>query len=170
MARSVGAKLVDMKSVQVHPTAFIDPKHPHAETKTLCAEILRGSGAVLLDQLGERFVDELEKRDVVTKHMVDRAIALGAHASDQPRFHLVLNQAGASVADKHLAIYTRKGLLTMFDGIDELAGWMGILPSTLRATMGAVSYTHLRAHETPEHLVCRLLLEKKKKLKKITYI
>ena len=27
----------------------------------------------------------------------------------------------------------------------------------------AVSYTHLRAHETPEHLVCRLLLEKKKK-------
>src|SRR5665254_15749 len=26
---------------------------------------------------------------------------------------------------------------------------------------GSVSYTHLRAHETPEHLVCRLLLEKK---------
>ena len=32
----------------------------------------------------------------------------------------------------------------------------------------AVSYTHLRAHETPEHLVCRLLLEKKKKKKKKT--
>eukprot|EP00658_Telonema_sp_P-2_P012342 TRINITY_DN14704_c0_g1_i2.p1 TRINITY_DN14704_c0_g1~~TRINITY_DN14704_c0_g1_i2.p1 ORF type:complete len:494 (+),score=163.55 TRINITY_DN14704_c0_g1_i2:204-1685(+) len=32
---------------------------------------------------------------------------------------------------------------------------------------GPVSYTHLRAHETPEHLVCRLLLEKKKKKKKI---
>src|SRR5674536_397852 len=29
-------------------------------------------------------------------------------------------------------------------------------------TGGTVSYTHLRAHETPEHLVCRLLLEKKK--------
>ena len=28
--------------------------------------------------------------------------------------------------------------------------------------VGPVSYTHLRAHETPEHLVCRLLLEKKK--------
>src|SRR5678815_5961758 len=28
----------------------------------------------------------------------------------------------------------------------------------------AVSYTHLRAHETPEHLVCRLLLEKKNQL------
>eukprot|EP00658_Telonema_sp_P-2_P068841 TRINITY_DN57830_c0_g1_i1.p1 TRINITY_DN57830_c0_g1~~TRINITY_DN57830_c0_g1_i1.p1 ORF type:complete len:120 (+),score=20.87 TRINITY_DN57830_c0_g1_i1:160-519(+) len=29
-------------------------------------------------------------------------------------------------------------------------------------TRNAVSYTHLRAHETPEHIVCRLLLEKKK--------
>ncbi len=26
-----------------------------------------------------------------------------------------------------------------------------------------VSYTHFRAHETPEHLVCRLLFEKKNK-------
>ena len=29
-----------------------------------------------------------------------------------------------------------------------------------------VSYTHLRAHETGRNLVCRLLLEKKKKTKK----
>eukprot|EP00658_Telonema_sp_P-2_P081558 TRINITY_DN8396_c0_g1_i1.p2 TRINITY_DN8396_c0_g1~~TRINITY_DN8396_c0_g1_i1.p2 ORF type:complete len:230 (-),score=60.52 TRINITY_DN8396_c0_g1_i1:23-712(-) len=35
-------------------------------------------------------------------------------------------------------------------------------PKFLRAST-PVSYTHLRAHETPEHLVCRLLLEKKKK-------
>src|SRR5674536_220205 len=34
----------------------------------------------------------------------------------------------------------------------------GMRPHSSRA----VSYTHLRAHETPEHLVCRLLLEKKK--------
>src|SRR5665647_3861494 len=30
------------------------------------------------------------------------------------------------------------------------------------ATILAVSYTHLRAHETDSYLVCRLLLEKKK--------
>ena len=30
----------------------------------------------------------------------------------------------------------------------------------------SVSYTHLRAHETGRNLVCRLLLEKKKKYKK----
>src|SRR5678815_5596584 len=31
---------------------------------------------------------------------------------------------------------------------------------TVPAGVETVSYTHLRAHETPEHLVCRLLLEK----------
>ena len=36
---------------------------------------------------------------------------------------------------------------------------------TVYGTTVAVSYTHLRAHETPEHLVCRLLLEKKKQKK-----
>ena len=30
------------------------------------------------------------------------------------------------------------------------------------ANLSAVSYTHLRAHETEADLVCRLLLEKKK--------
>ena len=33
---------------------------------------------------------------------------------------------------------------------------------TFDLVQSAVSSTHLRAHETPEHLVCRLLLEKKK--------
>src|SRR5664279_870285 len=32
-----------------------------------------------------------------------------------------------------------------------------------KLTLEAVSYTHLRAHETDSYLVCRLLLEKKKK-------
>ena len=35
------------------------------------------------------------------------------------------------------------------------------------AIITAVSYTHLRAHETGRNLVCRLLLEKKKKKKKV---
>src|SRR5678816_4882834 len=38
-------------------------------------------------------------------------------------------------------------------------------PAQTTKTMAPVSYTHLRAHETPEHLVCRLLLEKKTMLK-----
>src|SRR5678816_507716 len=39
------------------------------------------------------------------------------------------------------------------------ASWF--LVSEITPSMSSVSYTHLRAHETPEHLVCRLLLEKK---------
>ena len=39
---------------------------------------------------------------------------------------------------------------------------------SLRDMAVAVSYTHLRAHETRHDLVCRLLLEKKKKNKGIT--
>ena len=37
------------------------------------------------------------------------------------------------------------------------------------ASLGAVSYTHLRAHETVLDLVCRLLLEKKKQKNREKY-
>src|SRR5678815_5583097 len=53
----------------------------------------------------------------------------------------------------------------------DLAHWNKVLDADLlkpvadeineKAEVMPVSYTHLRAHETPEHLVCRLLLEKK---------
>src|SRR5665647_3793641 len=39
---------------------------------------------------------------------------------------------------------------------------INISPKTT-CTCVSVSYTHLRAHETDSYLVCRLLLEKKKK-------
>ena len=50
--------------------------------------------------------------------------------------------------------------------IDETIPTIGSLTVTSSNSLDPVSYTHLRAHETPEHLVCRLLLEKKKKKKK----
>src|SRR5678815_1000145 len=43
------------------------------------------------------------------------------------------------------------------------APWTAKIEAELAADTEPVSYTHLRAHETPEHLVCRLLLEKKNK-------
>ncbi len=65
-------------------------------------------------------------------------------------------------------------LMTILCGINIFADKVSKPRSTFTLIAGpaayiAVSYTHLRAHETPEHLVCRLLLEKKKttiKLKK----
>ena len=59
---------------------------------------------------------------------------------------------GATVFDTT----TQKGDVTSTTGSFSLQAAPG---SVLRA----VSYTHLRAHETKANLVCRLLLEKKKK-------
>ena len=46
---------------------------------------------------------------------------------------------------------------TILEGFKIPYTHSGVIASSL----ATVSYTHLRAHETPEHLVCRLLLEKK---------
>src|SRR5665647_3738668 len=48
------------------------------------------------------------------------------------------------------------------EGYARASGRAGICMAT--SGPGAVSYTHLRAHETDSYLVCRLLLEKKKKI------
>lgn len=54
MARAMGAAIVGMNRIQVHPTAFVDPKDPTAETKFLAAEALRGKGAILVILLLEK--------------------------------------------------------------------------------------------------------------------
>ena len=51
---------------QVHPTAFVDPKKPDQIKKTLCAELLRGVGGILIDNQGARFADELGTRAYLT--------------------------------------------------------------------------------------------------------
>src|SRR5678816_977693 len=42
----------------------------------------------------------------------------------------------------------------------QLGGEKEMIEQAQVGALQTVSYTHLRAHETPEHLVCRLLLEK----------
>jgi hypothetical protein len=56
--------------LQVHPTGFVDPKHPDHKVKTLCAELLRGVGGVLLDASGRRFANELGTRDYIVSRWV----------------------------------------------------------------------------------------------------
>ena len=46
--------------------------------------------------------------------------------------------------------------------IDTLIA-ISVVAKRLAANLRPVSYTHLRAHETDSYLVCRLLLEKKKR-------
>jgi hypothetical protein len=66
-AEEAGAELVLMDQVQVHPTGFVDPKDPKNPTKFLAPEALRGSGAIMVNSKGLRFVNELGLRDQVTQ-------------------------------------------------------------------------------------------------------
>lgn len=66
LAMDIGAHGIDLEKVQVHPTGLVDPNEPEAKVKFLAAEALRGVGGLLLDNEGNRFVDELQTRDYVT--------------------------------------------------------------------------------------------------------
>lgn len=66
MAVEAGGDTVDMERVQVHPTGLVEPGKEDAKVKWLAAEALRGVGAILLDGNGNRFVDELGRREHVT--------------------------------------------------------------------------------------------------------
>jgi L-aspartate oxidase len=71
MAYRAGAVMRDMEFMQFHPTAFYGKENP----TLLLTEALRGEGAYLLDDKGERFMvgahprAELAPRDVVVRHM-----------------------------------------------------------------------------------------------------
>lgn len=61
LAAAMGAQLVDMDQIQVHPTVQQDGEHPY-----LIGEAVRGEGAILVNKNGERFVNELDTRKNVT--------------------------------------------------------------------------------------------------------
>ena len=62
MAYRIGAKLRDIDSFQYHPTGVAHPPH---FAGALISEAVRSAGTKLVNGLGERFVDELQPRDVV---------------------------------------------------------------------------------------------------------
>jgi len=81
MAFRAGAQLMDMEFVQFHPTAFAKgPDNP----KFLISEAVRGEGASLINEAGERFMDsyhpdaELAPRDVVARAITSEILASGA--------------------------------------------------------------------------------------------
>lgn len=84
--------------------------------KTLCAEILRGEGGIIVNRWGKRFVDELGTRDHVTGAMVK-------NDPDTLHFAIVLNEAAARKAETHIGLYTKKGLITKHDTIQSLQKW-----------------------------------------------
>nr|CCC93537.1 unnamed protein product [Trypanosoma congolense IL3000] len=136
LAQALGAKLVDMDKVQLHPTGLIDPKEPSNRTKILGPEALRGSGGILLNKQGRRFVNELDLRSVVSK-------AINAQKNEYPESdgcffaYCVLNEEASKLFGVNaLDFYGKRlGLFQRVESVEELAHLIGCDEAVLRDTL-----------------------------------
>ncbi len=116
-----GARLADLEFVQFHPTAFAVTDHP----APLISEAIRGEGAVLIDEVGTRFmVDvhpdaELGPRDVVAR-------AIWQHMAGGHRVYLDATAAiGAEMPDRFPTAFTT----AMRHGIDPRVEPIEVAPA-----------------------------------------
>jgi L-aspartate oxidase len=105
MAYRAGATLMDMEFVQFHPTAFAKgPNNP----RFLISEAVRGEGAVLRNNRGERFMPryhpdaEMAPRDVVSRAIAQEILDTGA---DYVSLDLTANSA-QEIAARFPKIYS----------------------------------------------------------------
>ena len=121
MATAVGAATVDMDQIQIHPSVY-------TETATaLITEGIRGDGAILVNQEGKRFVNELETRDNVSAAELAQE---GGYA------YTILDQKMMDASSTYNSYFT-KGYAVQADTYEELAEKLGIDPATFTATMEA---------------------------------
>jgi L-aspartate oxidase len=135
MALRAGVPVADVEFMQFHPTALHHPAMP----RPLLSEALRGHGALLRDARGERFVDELAPRDVVSRAMAERmrlqgveslwldATALAAFDARFPTIAASLHAIGLDPSRDWLPIapaahYLSGGVLTDLSGATGLPG------------------------------------------------
>ena len=135
MAMRAQVAVADVEFVQFHPTALAVDRMP----RPLLSEALRGHGALLRGADGERFVDELQPRDIVARailHQAQRdgrdfvwldARPIADFALRYPTLTAVLHRAGLDPARDLLPVapaahYLCGGVLTDLDGATELGG------------------------------------------------
>ncbi|MBB5702311.1 L-aspartate oxidase [Ochrobactrum daejeonense] len=111
LAGRAGAVLADMEFVQFHPTALAvsAPRLP------LVSEAVRGEGAILVNDCGERFMADIPGRELASRDVVARAI--GAEIA---RGRQVFLDARAALGPR---------FASRFPGIDGLCRQHGIDPS-----------------------------------------
>ena len=128
LAHAAGAALADLELVQFHPTALRDD---NGHDGFLLSEALRGAGATLLDDGGERFVDELAPRDVVARAVAARAGArLDLRPVERDRYPTLiatLEEAGYDPADEPVPVspaahYAIGGIVTDLDATTSVPG------------------------------------------------
>lgn len=123
LGQAVGGKAIDLEWVQVHPTGLVEPENPDAKIKFLAAEALRGVGGLVFDAEGNRFCNELGRRDYVTGEMW----------KNKAPFRLVLNKAASDEMPWHCKHYTGRGIMKFFPSGEALAKEMGVPLARLEA-------------------------------------
>ena len=119
MAVAVGAATVDMEQIQIHPSVYTET------TTALITEGIRGDGAILVNQEGKRFVNELETRDNVSAAELAQE---GGYA------YTILDQKMMDASSTYNGYFT-KGYAVQADSYEELAEKLGVDPATFAATM-----------------------------------
>ncbi|KAG7284068.1 hypothetical protein NEMBOFW57_010428 [Staphylotrichum longicolle] len=150
---AAGARLVDMESVQIHPTGFVDPASPQTPVKFLAAEMLRGEGGVLLVK-GKRVVNELETREKVSGVIMGLTQAEeeeGEGGLRQWDVQLLLDPGATEAAAGHVGFYLWKGLLrkVKVSELDEttretLREYAAVVRGEKEDAFGRVSFGHWR--------------------------
>jgi L-aspartate oxidase len=115
MALRAGVPVADIEFMQFHPTALHHPAMP----RPLLSEALRGHGALLRDAHGERFVDELLPRDVVSRAMTARMLEQGVD-------HLWLDATGLEQFDERFPTIAST---VRAIGLDPARDWLPIAPA-----------------------------------------
>lgn len=118
MAQAIGAATVDMDQIQIHPTV-------EANTAALITEGLRGDGAILINEEGQRFIDEVGTRDVVSAAEIAQT---GSYS------WLVVDQAMAD-ASSVIQGYIKKGYTVTGATYEELGEAMGVDAAAFAETM-----------------------------------
>ena len=125
MALRAGVPTADVEFVQFHPTALHHPAMP----RPLLSEALRGHGALLRDRDGERFVDELAPRDVVSR-------AMAARMAEQGVDHLWLDATGL---ERFSARFPTIAASLASIGLDPERDWLPIAPAAHHLSGGVVT-------------------------------
>lgn len=138
LGETVGAQLIDMDKVQLHPTGFIDPKDPINQTKILAPEAIRGSGGILVNSDGRRFVNELDLRSVVTDSILRHCSCYKDGIHEGPPFAwCILSKSSQEIFGlPAIRFYQdRMGLFEYCANVTEVSILIGCDESVLRQTL-----------------------------------